>query len=161
MENKKRKAPSQSIKKIEIIEADGEKRVIGKYDTEKKVFTCDRNKSEHFMRKWNAWGLDKGVVDFLSANHAVIALRDKETKWEYKCEAIDMVLKSKVEEHSKHRPQYFLNISEWEVVKVKNRSMVIECLEKDCAYNFGGQCLRGVIKIGKEGDCASYEDKQN
>jgi hypothetical protein len=158
---KKLKPPSRDIKRIEIVETDGEKKTIGKYDTVNKVFSCERKKSEHFMRKWNAWGLDKNVADFLAKERAIIRLKDKETKWEYECEAVDMVSESKIEEHSKHRPQYFLPIDKWEVKKIKNRSMVIECLEKDCAHNFGKQCLRGVIKLGKEGECSSYEDKLN
>lgn len=158
---KKLKPPSKDIKKIEIVESDGEKKIIGKYDTINKVFMCERKRSEHFMRKWNAWGLDKNVTEFLAQERAKIRLKDKESKWEYECEATEMLAHSKIEEHSKHRPQYFLPIDKWELKTVKNKSMVIECLEKDCAHNFGNQCVRGVIKLGREGECTSYEDKRS
>lgn len=157
---KKLKQTNPNLKKIEIVEADGTKKVIGKYDMQKKIFTCDRIKSEHFMRKLNAWGLDKNTVDFLAQNRALIHLNDKESKWEYECEALDMQLYSHVEEHKQHRPQYFLPLDKWEVKKIKNRSMIIECQEKDCEHNFGNQCMRGTVKLGKNGECVSYVDRQ-
>lgn len=160
MKNKLKKK-SSNIKRIEIVEKDGTKKTIGKYDIEKKIFTCERKKSEHFMKKWNAWGLDKNVVDFLAKEQAVIHLKDKDTKWEYKCEAVDMIIYSKIGEFNQHRPQYFLTLDKWEPVKIKNRSMIIECLETGCTHNFGNQCLRGVIKLGRDGECVSYEDRQD
>jgi hypothetical protein len=157
---KKLKQRNPCIKKIEIEESDGTKKVIGKYNVDKKIFTCDRMKSEHFMRKWNAWGLDKNLVDFLANEGAIIHLNDKESKWEYECQAVDMKLYSLVEEHKQHRPQYFLPIDKWNLLKIKNHSMIMECLEKDCKNNFNKRCLRGVVSIGTNGECSNYEDRQ-
>lgn len=157
---KKRQAPDKPKKqKIQVKEADGEVKVIGEYDPNTKTFTCKRKRSEHLMRKWMAWGLDAKAVDFLSKEQAIVHLKDTESKWEYKCEAIDFKIKGKLEEFHQHRPQYFLPLEEWEVVKANSRSMVIECLEKDCKHNFGNQCMRGVIRLGEKGECVSYEEK--
>ena len=116
-------------------------------------FSLVRERSEHLMRKWMAWGLDAKAVDFLSKEQAIVHLKDTESKWEYKCEAIDFKIKGKLEEFNQHRPQYFLPLEEWEVVKAKSRSMIIECLEKDCKHNFGNQCMRGVLDWEKRGMC--------
>lgn len=160
MDNKKPKAPKKSKKqKIQVKEKDGAVKTIGEYDSEKKIFTCKRKKSEHFMKKWSAWGLDAKAVDFLAKEGAIVHLKDTETKWEYKCEAVDFKIKGKIEEFNQHRAQYFLPLVEWEVVSAKSRSLVIECLEKDCKHNFGNQCMRGVIRIGEKGECVSYEEK--
>ncbi len=160
MKKKHIKAPSKPKKqKIQVKEADGNVKVIGEYDPNTKIFTCKRKRSEHLMRKWMAWGLDAKAVDFLSKEQAIVHLKDTESKWEYKCKAIDFKIKGKIGEFNQHRPQYFLPLEEWEVVKAKNRSMIIECLEKDCKHNFGNQCMRGVIRLGEKGECVSYEEK--
>ena len=131
MKKKAVKAPSKPKKqKIQVKEADGNVKVIGEYDPNTKIFTCKGKRSEHLMRKWMAWGLDVKAVDFLSKEQAIVHLKDTESKWEYKCEAIDFKIKGKLEEFNQHRPQYFLPLEEWEVVKAKSRSMIIECLEK-------------------------------
>ena len=131
MKKKAVKAPSKPKKqKIQVKEADGKVKVIGEYDPNTKIFTCKRRRSEHLMRKWMAWGLDAKAVDFLSKEQAIVHLKDTESKWEYKCEAIDFKIKGKLEEFNQHRPQYFLPLEEWEVVKAKSRSMIIECLER-------------------------------
>lgn len=145
--------------KIQVKEADGKTKLIGEYDPNTKIFTCKRKRSEHFMRKWMAWGLDSKAVDFLVKEKAVVLLKDMESKWEYKCEAVDFKIKGKLEEFNQHRPQYFLHIGEWEVVSAKSRSVVIECLDKDCRYNFGNQCTRGVIRLGDKGECMSFDEK--
>lgn len=159
MNKKRSKAPKKKKQKIQVKEKDDKVKVIGEYDPNTKIFTCKRKKSEHLMRKWTAWGLDAKAVDFLAKEEAVVHLKDTETKWEYKCEAIDFKIKGKIEEFNQHRAQYFLPLDEWEVTKAKNRSVVIECLETDCKHNFGKQCMRGVIRIGQEGECTSYEEK--
>lgn len=153
----KKKNPAQ---KIQITEADGAKKVIGKYDPNKNLFTCDRTKSEHLLRKWNSWGLDQKVVEFLATKGATIRLKDKETKWEYECKAVDLVTYGRVQEFNQHRPQLFLSVDQWGIVTAKNRSCVIECLEKDCVHNFSNNCMRGVIRIGTNGECNGYEDRQ-
>lgn len=145
--------------KIQITEKDGKIKVVGEYDPDKKIFYCKRNRTEHFFQKYNAWGLDAKVVEFLAKNQASVILKDTETKWEYKCDAIDFRLKGVLEEYKQYRPQYFPPVIEWEVLKAKDRSVVIQCEETDCKYNFGLQCLKGAIKIGKEGDCISYTEK--
>jgi len=156
---KKQPKKKNLIQKIQIKEKDGTVKVIGKYDPFKKLFTCERKKSEHFMRKWASWGLDAKVVEFLVQERAKIHLKDKETKWEYECEATDFTMYGRIEEYNQHRPQYFLNIDYWEVVTAKNRSTVIECSEVDCRFNFANQCIRGVIRIGANGECQGYEDR--
>jgi hypothetical protein len=156
---KKRLKKKSKLQPIQITEKDGTKKIIGKFDPEKKLFICDRKKSEHFMRKYGAWGLDQKVVEFLILQRAKVHLKDTESKWEYECDAVDFTLHGKIEEFNQHRPQYFLPLSNWEVVKITNRSMVIECKETDCRHNFANQCMRGVIRIGDTGECEGYEDR--
>lgn len=158
-DNKAKTIGKLKKQKIQIKELDGTLKVIGEYDPNTKIFTCKRKRSEHLMRKWMAWGLDEKAVNFLIKEQAVIHLRDTESSWEYKCEAIDFKMKGHKEEFNQHGSQYFLAIENWEILKAKSRSLVVECLEKDCKHNFGNQCMRGVIKIGIDGGCVGFEEK--
>lgn len=156
---KVKKANKPKPQVIQITEKNGAVKKVGKYFPEEKVFKTDRTKSEHFMLKHNAWGLDSKVVDFLIKNGATVIIRERETKWEFKAEAGDFKLYGILEEHKQHRPQYFLPIRYWEVVRANNKSYILQCKETTCTYNFGKNCIRGVISIGENGDCADYEDR--
>lgn len=155
---KKEKVIKQKVQKIQVKEKDGVSKTIGSYDPNTKIFKCKRNKSEHFFIKWNAWGIDVKAVEFLVAQGAEIYLKESESQWEYKCHATDFSMYGMIEEFNQHRPQYFLPLKYWDLVKVKNRSMVAECGDSTCSFNFGGNCLKGAVKIGKEGECTSYEE---
>lgn len=159
MEKKKRKVIKEKPRNIEIKEKDGTKKTVGKYDAENKIFTSIRKRSEHFLRKTNSWGIDQKVVEFLIEKRAKIQIKDSESKWTYECSAIEFDAHGHVLEFNQHRPQYFLPLEYWNVTSAKGRSCVIECLETDCTHNFGKNCFRGAIKIGKEGECTTYEDR--
>jgi hypothetical protein len=159
MGEKRKPKKKASTQKIQVTEKDGTVKIIGRYNQEKKEFSCVRNKSEHFMRKNSSWALDANVIKFLAQEGATILLKDKESKWEYKSEATNFIMYGIIEEYNQHRPQYFLGIEHWEVITAKHRSMVIRCHEKDCRFNFTGNCLKGAIEINSDGLCAGYEDK--
>lgn len=144
---------------VQVTKQDGKVNKIGKYFPDKKLFVATRERSIHLMKKWNAWGIDAKVLEFLVGEQATIKIKDKETKQEFEILAVDLKLKGKIGEFNQHRPQVFLNVNEWEIVKTKNRSYIIECLEKDCTHNVVNHCLKGVVKIGASGECVSYKDK--
>jgi hypothetical protein len=146
---------------IQITELDGAVKKIGKYFPDKNEFVSERVKSVHFIRKYNAWALDCKVTDFLAEKMAIITIKDKETHWDYQCRAQDLKKGGHVLEYNQHRPQYYMNVEQWDVIKAKGRSFVVECLEKDCRYNFLKCCTRGAIKLSDNGECTSYEDRQD
>src|SRR3712207_7743297 len=65
-----KKAKTTKLQKVQIKEDNGKLKTIGKYNIETKVFECSRAKSEHFFRKYNAWGLDSATVKFLAKEQA-------------------------------------------------------------------------------------------
>ena len=156
MARKKEVAKPQVIK---VTEKDDAVKIVGKYYPDKHEFRAERTKTEHFMVKHNAWGLDAKVVDFLLQNNADIIIKEKETKWEFKTSAGDFKLYGILEEHKQHRPQLFLSLDHWEITRARERSYVIKCEETGCNFNFGLNCMRGVISISKDGECSEYLDK--
>lgn len=158
MEDKKLKKQTKK-QKIRVTNDSGKHIVVGEYDSATKVFTCKRKKSEHFMRKFNSWGLDKKVIDFLAKEGALIHLKDIEDKWEYEAKAVDFKLHGIDGHFKEHKSQLFLDINKWKVIKLKNRACVLKCGEIDCRYNFACNCLSGSIILGRDGNCESYEDK--
>ena len=141
---------------MQITESDGKVRTIGHYFPEQRVFRCTRNKSEHYMRKLEAWGLDANTVKYLIKENATVELKDTETKWTFSCKASDFLVYGTIEEHKTHRPQYFLNIKKWEVVRATNKSSVLKC-HAVCKHNMFGNCIRGTIEITKDGECLNLE----
>lgn len=131
------------------------------YSKTNRLFTAKRDKEEHFMRKLNAWGLDANVLDFLIGENARIRIKDISNKWEYECLAGDMKFYGKLEEHKDHRPQYFLPLKHWTVIKANHRSYVVTCAETGCAHNFADNCLRGAITIKGDGGCGTFEPKRD
>lgn len=154
----KKKAPPKK-QKIRITDDSGKQIFVGEYDSDKKVFTCKRRKSEHFMRKFNAWGVDSKVIDFLAKEGATIHLKDTEDKWEYEAKAVDFKLYGIAGQFNEHKSQVFLELNNWKVLKLKNRACILQCGEIDCRYNFAKNCLSGSIILGREGNCESYEDR--
>lgn len=153
-----KKAPPKK-QKIAITDDSGKQVFVGEYNSETKVFTCKKKKSEHFMRKFNSWGLDAKVVDFLAKEGATIHLKETEEKWEYEAQAVDFKLYGQEGKFGEHKSQVFLALDKWKVVKLKNRACILECGEVDCRFNFAKNCLSGSIKLGREGNCESYEDR--
>jgi hypothetical protein len=154
-----KKPPKEKPRIVQIKEADGAVKKIGKYYPEEKLFKCDRAKSEHFMNKYNGWGLDAKVVDYLISQNADVLLKDTESKWEFRAFSGDFKIYGKLDEFDKHRPQYFLSIDHWTVERGRQRSYVHRCQETTCAYNFATNCVRGVISIGEDGQCAEYNER--
>ena len=154
---KKKEADKPQV--IQVAEGDGAVKTIGKYYPATKEFRADKIKKEHFMIKHNAWGLDAKVVDFLLQRNATIIVKEKETKWEFKTSAGEFKLHGILEEHKQHRPQLFLSLDHWEIIRAKEKSFVLKCEETACINNFGLNCLRGVISITKDGECGNFEDK--
>lgn len=153
------KKKKENVSKIQVVEKDGATKVIGSYYSDKQLFVCKRKRSEHYMNKFKAWGLDSRVVEFLVKQGARIVLTDTESKWEYECEAVDFVVHGVKQEFNQHLEQTFLEDKYWTVNVAKNRSHVISCEEKDCKFNFSNNCSRGAIRINKDGLCDNYMDR--
>ena len=147
-------------KPIKVKGLDGKEILVGKYDEQSRHFSCEQCKSIDFYSKLNAWGIDEKVVDFLLKYNADITIKDKESKWEFKCNVGDLKLYGTVESFKTRRSKIYLPLDKWEVVRTsKDRSYVLKCDEVNCMNNFGHNCLRGVISIDSSGECANYEDK--
>lgn len=150
---KKKEKPSI----IQVTELDGKAKRIGRFFKSERLFRADRKKSEHFMYKYNAWGLDAKVVDFLVKENSKVIIRDTESKWEFQCDAGDFKIYGKLEEHNQHRPQYFLSLDHWTIIKAKNLTCVLKCMDESCRHNYAQKCVRGVIEIDSETGCTGYE----
>jgi len=154
-----KKAKTTKLQKVQIKEDNGKLKTIGKYNIETKVFECSRAKSEHFFRKYNAWGLDSATVKFLAKEQATIVLKDTESKWKFESEAIDFIAHGQVVEYKPHRPQYILPIKYWRVLQAKNRACILKCKETTCKYNFALLCLYGGVELDEDSKCTNYEER--
>ena len=153
---KKKKIHKEVKQSIQIEEKDGKLRTIGEYYPERKIFKCNRKKSEHYMRKLEAWGLDANTVKFLIKQGATVELKDTDSNWSFSCKASDFLLYGTIEEHLTHRPQYFLPSKRWTTTKATHKTSVLRC-GAICESNFGGNCLRGVIELNNKGECINFE----
>ena len=94
------------IQKIRLTEKDGSKRIIGSYDTEKKVFTTNRHKTKHLLRKYNAWGIDKKfITEHLVPWGATIRIIEESTKKVYTITAKDFLKYGQEVNYYEHNPQ--------------------------------------------------------
>jgi hypothetical protein len=83
-------------------------KVIGKVSGD--VFCKKVVKSKHLLRKWNAWGIDKAVVDSLIRNGIKqIIVHEKEENIDYETSVKDFVEKG-IKEDFGHGDQIFLSL---------------------------------------------------
>lgn len=156
MDKKKVKNPKGSPVTVK----DGDStRTVGYYKEETKVFSCIRDKEQHFMRKSQSWGLDKKVVDYLVLQDANILITDKHSKWKYSVSAKNLKAFGTLATYGEHGEQYFLNVDKWTILRAKDRSFIVKCEETQCAHNFAKNCILGGVTIDNTGGCKNYECK--
>lgn len=101
---------------IVIKQADGELRRVGSYVEEEGSLYLTRTRKKHFMRKLNAWGLDREVFEDLYENRGLkevkIFVRDRNKR--VVANAEDFVEHGEYMHFKPHRPQIFLNEEWWE-----------------------------------------------
>ena len=75
------------IMQTTITQRDGEKRNIGLYDTEAKVWLVERNKKQHYMRSLKGWGLDNKIYEVLKNKYGLqrVVMTETNTKKVYEC----------------------------------------------------------------------------
>ena len=83
-------------------------KIIGKVSGD--VFCKKVVKSKHLLRKWDAWGIDKTVMDNLIRNGiSKIIIHEKEEDVDYETSVKDFVEKGKEEDFG-HGKQMFLSL---------------------------------------------------
>lgn len=154
------RAKKQEVIKMRVAHLDDRVEEIGLYDPNTNVFVYKQSKRKNYRRDFGAWALDLKVLDVLVAKRAKIVLKETDLKWQYECEAVDFKYYGNVLEREGMRDLFILPIRYWEITKVTQKSMIVECLEQDCKYNFANQCIRGTIKLNNKGECTGYVDKE-
>jgi hypothetical protein len=80
-------------------------------------------KSKHLLRKWDAWGIDKTVMDNLIRNGiSKIIIHEKEEDFDYETSVKDFVEKG-IEEDFGHGKQIFLPLVNFQR-KVENKEKI-------------------------------------
>jgi len=112
------------MKKIYVTESNGRKNHIGDYESNNKTFTANRNRSVHFMRKYQGWGLDKATLISLASKNAYIVIVDRDSETRYEVTAKHF-LENGIEATFKgHLAQMFMNENSFSIrteTKPKNR----------------------------------------
>jgi len=73
--------------KTDITQKNGEKRNIGIYDTESKVWLVERNKKKHYMKTLRGWGLDEWMYEKLKNDYGLerVVMTETTSKKVYEC----------------------------------------------------------------------------
>ncbi|MBO8161139.1 MAG: hypothetical protein H0Z24_05835 [Thermosipho sp. (in: Bacteria)] len=104
--------------KVVITEKNGEKRNIGYYDDEKNEFVTLRDNGKHLLRKYNAWAIDKKLLEeLLAPKNTTIIIKDTKNRKAYKINAKEFLEKGREVDFHQHRKQIYLNINSFEVTK--------------------------------------------
>lgn len=93
-----------------ITENDGKRKNVGVLNTDTNMFFTYRDGKKHLLRKYNAWALDKKLVDtVLKSTNALIVIVDTTTKIRYTIETNVFISEATLIEFHQHRPQLYLN----------------------------------------------------
>jgi hypothetical protein len=91
---------------------------IGKISED--TFCKNVKKSKHLLRKWNAWGIDKAIVDSLMRDGVQkIRVHEKEENIDYETSVKDFVEKG-VEGDFGHGKQIFLQLEYFDTTATKS-----------------------------------------
>lgn len=73
-------ALSESTRLVYLMEEQGKRKIIGQYDIKEKIFSSERFRSKHYLRKYQGWGIDSEVFhDMCSAGLKYLVIHDKES----------------------------------------------------------------------------------
>lgn len=105
--------------KIMITEKDGKRKYAGMYDDELNEFVTYRNKKKHLLRKYNAWSLDKKLVEeVLQPNNAIINIVAKSSKEKFEITTEEFIKHSGEVEFHQHRKQLYVNIERFKRIRL-------------------------------------------
>jgi hypothetical protein len=104
-------------KAVKIKQDNGEIRMIGTFNEKSKILRVIRRRSQHFMRKLSAWGLDAKVFNGLYEDRGLrkIILRETEEHKKFEISAKTFKEKGKYLHFKPYRPQIFVEEKFWEV----------------------------------------------
>lgn len=95
--------------KVVITEDNGNKRIIGEYDKENKIFITHREGEKHLFRKYNAWAVDKKVVEMLQKEgNPLIVIIDVKNKVRYEISTKDFIKYANEIQYYEHRKQLYV-----------------------------------------------------
>ena len=101
-----------------ITQRDGEKRNIGLYDTEAKVWLVERNKKQHFMRLLKGWGLDNRIYQMLKEKYHLerVVMTETSSRKVYECR-VEVIDENKIfKTFHPHRLQIFVPAIYWKMI---------------------------------------------
>ncbi len=100
------------MKKVEIIQHNGEKRMIGQIKD--RVYMKEVWESKHLYRKLDAWGIDSEVFNgMLNQETDMLVVFDKQNSLFYEVSTKDFKAKGTYLHFKPHRAQIFLPRSQW------------------------------------------------
>lgn len=106
------------INDIKITEANGKKKIIGTYDDKKNIFTTKRSLTKHLLKKYNAWALDKKLVEtILAPKGAIIVIHETSERVEYRINASEFLDLAREVNFNEHRPQLYLHRDKFQTLE--------------------------------------------
>lgn len=109
------------IYKVVITEDDGSRRNVGEFNEETKIFTTYREGEKHLLRKYNAWAIDKKVLNMLlEKDNSIIKIIDSRNKIVYEVSAKEFSKYGKEIQYYQHRRQVYLEKDKFKVTKRYN-----------------------------------------
>lgn len=106
------------IYKIVITEDNGDKRNVGEYNEETNTFITYREGKKHLLRKYNAWAIDKKVLNMLlEKENPLIEIIDTKSKEKYIVLSEDFNKYGKEIQFHQHRKQVYLEKDKFKVIK--------------------------------------------
>ena len=99
-----------TIGPVKITDGYGKKRYIGYLHTD--TLHLERYKSKHFFRKYQAWAIDKAIIE-QHPQILIFVLTDKESGIKYLATRRDFDIHARIIEFEGHLPQLALPIECW------------------------------------------------
>jgi len=102
--------PRAEVKDIVLTEDNGVKKRVGQLDITNNVFITKRDSVKHLLRKYNAWAIDKKLVEeILVPRNALIRIESIGERVFYELEAVTFKELASETTYYQHRTQLYLN----------------------------------------------------
>ena len=97
------------INDVVIREDNGVKKHIGRFDVTNNIFTTTRDITKHLLRKYDAWALDKKVVEELLVPYDALIRIKANDGITYEIKAVTFKEKAKEIRFHEHRSQLYVS----------------------------------------------------
>jgi hypothetical protein len=106
------------LKDIIVKEDNGVKKRVGRLNESDNIFITKRDSTKHLLRKYNAWAIDKKLVEeILVPKNTLIRIESLNERKIYELHAQEFVALAKETDYYQHRPQLYVNKEKFRVRK--------------------------------------------